>query len=105
LGFKIGLGGNLTYERAQALRRLAQALPLTDIVLETDAPDMPMAKQDGARQDGARLDRAEKDEPNRPDNLPRVLAVLAQLRPESLAEIAMQTVTNTIDVLRLKSLL
>jgi TatD DNase family protein len=100
LGFKIGLGGNLTYERAQALRRLAQALPLTDIVLETDAPDMPMSRQDGARQD-----RAEKDEPNRPDNLPRVLAVLAQLRPESLAEIAMQTVANTIDVLRLKSLL
>ena len=100
LGFKIGLGGNLTYQRAQALRRLAQALPLTDIVLETDAPDMPMSRQDGARQD-----RAEKDEPNRPDNLPRVLAVLAQLRSETLAEIAMQTVTNTIDVLRLKSLL
>ena len=88
LGFKIGLGGNLTYERAQAMRRLAQALPLTDIVLETDAPDMPMAGQ-------------EKDHPNRPDMLPRVLRVLAQLRPESLSEIAMQTAKNTLDVLRL----
>jgi TatD DNase family protein len=88
LGFKIGLGGNLTYDRAQALRRLAQTLPLSDIVLETDAPDMPMAGQD-------------KGEPNRPDKLPRVLAVLAQLRSESLAEIAIQTVANTVDVLRL----
>ena len=79
---------------------MAQALPLTDIVLETDAPDMPMSRQDGARQD-----RVEKDEPNRPDNLPRVLAVLEQLRSESLAEIAIQTVTNTVDVLRLKLLL
>ena len=89
LGFKIGLGGCLTYERAQAMRRLAQALPLTGIVLETDAPDMPMAGQG-------------KGQPNRPDMLPRVLAVLAELRRESLSEIAMQTVANTLDVLRLK---
>ena len=89
LGFKIGLGGSLTYERAQAMRRLAQALPLTGIVLETDAPDMPMAGPG-------------KGQPTRPDMLPRVLAVLAELRRESLSEIAMQTVANTLDVLRLK---
>ena len=69
LGFKIGLGGNLTYDRAQATRRLAKALPLTDIVLETDATDMPMAVQS-------------QDQVNQPDLLPRVLAVLAELRPE-----------------------
>ena len=88
LGFKIGLGGNLTYERAAAMRRLAQALPLSDIVLETDAPDMPMAGQD-------------KSQPNRPDELPRVLAVLTQLRLEAMSEIAMQTAVNTATVLRL----
>ena len=88
LGFKIGIGGNLTYDRAQALRRLAQALPLTDIVLETDAPDMPMAQQ-------------QKGQPNRPDLLPRVLSVLAHLRHESSSEIALQTATNTLQVLRL----
>ena len=88
LGFKIGIGGNLTYERAQAMRRLAQALPLTDMVLETDAPDMPMAGQ-------------ERGQPNRPDMLPRVLLVLAELRSESLSEIAMQTVKNTLDALRI----
>jgi len=89
LGFKIGFGGTLTYDRAQAMRRLAQSLPLTDIVLETDAPDMPMAGQ-------------EKGEPNRPDMLPKVLAVLAGLRMEPLSEIAFQTVANTLNVLRLK---
>ncbi len=88
LGFKIGIGGNLTYERAQAMRRLAQALPLTDMVLETDAPYMPMAGQ-------------ERGQPNRPDMLPRVLLVLAELRSESLSEIAMQTVKNTLDALRI----
>jgi len=88
LGFKIGFGGTLTYDRAQAMRRLVKALPLTDIVLETDAPDMPMAGQ-------------EQDQPNRPDMLPRVLAVLAQLRLEPISEIASQTIANTLDVLRL----
>ena len=89
LGFKIGFGGTLTYDRAKAMRRLAQALPLTDIVLETDAPDMPMAGE-------------EQGQPNRPDMLPRVLAVLAELRMEPLSEIALQTVANTLNVLRLK---
>jgi Tat protein secretion system quality control protein TatD with DNase activity len=66
------------------------ALPLTDIVLETDAPDMPMAEQP-------------KGQPNQPDKLPRVLEVLGVLRPESIAQIAMQTMTNTLEVLRLNS--
>lgn len=39
-GFKLGFGGAFTYSRALNLRRLAVALPLEAIVLETDAPDM-----------------------------------------------------------------
>ncbi|MEY2954281.1 MAG: hypothetical protein RLZZ401_2368, partial [Pseudomonadota bacterium] len=39
--FALGFGGALTYERALQLRRLATALPLSALVLETDAPDMP----------------------------------------------------------------
>ncbi|MBT7331631.1 MAG: hypothetical protein HN804_11370, partial [Oceanospirillaceae bacterium] len=80
--------GTLTYERAQAMQRLAIALPLADIVLETDAPDMPMAGSD-------------RSLPNRPDYLPRVLQQLATLRPESVEQIAKQTYTNTQQVLRL----
>jgi len=41
LGFKLGFGGALTYDRALQLRRLAATLPLDVIVMETDAPDMP----------------------------------------------------------------
>jgi TatD DNase family protein len=58
LGFKLGFGGALTFERALQLRRLAQTLPLDAIVLETDAPDIPphwlyataQARQSGATQ-------------------------------------------------------
>jgi Tat protein secretion system quality control protein TatD with DNase activity len=38
LGFKLGFGGALTYERATRLRALATALPAHAIVMETDAP-------------------------------------------------------------------
>jgi TatD DNase family protein len=41
LGFKLGFGGALTFERAHQLRHLAQTLPLDALVLETDAPDIP----------------------------------------------------------------
>jgi TatD DNase family protein len=43
LGFKLGLGGAMTYTRALQIRRLATELPLTALVLETDAPDMSRA--------------------------------------------------------------
>ena len=36
----LGFGGNLTFERARQIRRLAEQLPLDAIVLETDAPDI-----------------------------------------------------------------
>lgn len=77
LGFKLGFGGALTYERAQNLRRLATELPLEAIVLETDAPDMPphwlyqTAEQRAAGQAQGR---------NEPGELPRIAQVLAGLR-------------------------
>lgn len=40
LGYKLGIGGAVTYPRAQKLRRLLTQLPHDSWVLETDAPDM-----------------------------------------------------------------
>ncbi|HEY0824670.1 MAG TPA: TatD family hydrolase, partial [Ramlibacter sp.] len=41
LGFRLGFGGTVTYERSLQIRKLARELPLSALVLETDAPDMP----------------------------------------------------------------
>ncbi|WP_170960494.1 TatD family hydrolase [Vibrio kanaloae] len=41
LGFYIGVGGTITYPRAQKTRTTIAKLPLEYLVLETDAPDMP----------------------------------------------------------------
>ena len=92
LGFKLGFGGALTYERALQLRRLAASLPLDALVLETDAPDIPphwlyaTAEQRAAGQAQGR---------NSPAELPRIAAVLAQLRAMPLAELAAAIQANS----------
>ena len=96
LGFKLGFGGALTYERALQLRRLATELPLSAIVLETDAPDIPphwlyvTAEQRAAGQPQGR---------NEPAELPRIAQVLADLRGISLEALAQATRANAREAL------
>lgn len=54
-GFLLGLGGPVTYERAQRLHRLVRDMPLDRLLLETDAPDQPDADIRGQRNEPARL--------------------------------------------------
>jgi TatD DNase family protein len=91
LGFKLGFGGALTYERALQLRRLATELPLEAIVLETDAPDMPphwLYTTAAQRAQGQPQGR------NDPTQLPAIAQVLADLRGISLNELAQATTDN-----------
>ena len=91
LGFKLGFGGAMTYDRALQLRRLATALPLEAIVLETDAPDIPphwLYRTHAERDAGARQGR------NEPAELPRIAQVLADLRGISLADVREATMRN-----------
>ncbi len=55
LGFLVGLGGPVTYERANRLRTLAATLPIECLLLETDAPDQPDSGHRGQRNEPARL--------------------------------------------------
>ena len=41
LGFALGIGGTLTYPKNDQLREVVKAVPLTSIILETDAPFLP----------------------------------------------------------------
>lgn len=87
LGFKLGFGGAFTHQRARKLKRLATELPLEWLVLETDAPDMPLEGHQGQR--------------NEPACVATVAQKLAQLRGLSLAQVAQQTCTNARTILNL----
>lgn len=85
LGFRLGLGGAMTFTRALQIRRHAATLPLSSLVLETDAPDLSPEWIHPAR--------------NSPENLPEIGAVLAELRGVTAEEIAAATSDNACDAL------
>jgi len=96
LGFKLGFGGALTYERALQLRRLATELPIEALVLETDAPDMPphwIYRTAADRAAGQPQGR------NAPAELPRIAQMLADLRGMPLEALAQQTSANALAAL------
>ena len=103
LGFCLGFGGTLTYDRSLQIRRLATGLPLSALVLETDAPDMPphwLYRTAEARAQGQPQGR------NEPGELPAIGAVLAGLRGLPAQELAQVTAANACRVLpRLQALL
>ncbi|WP_101927107.1 MULTISPECIES: TatD family hydrolase [Luteimonas] len=80
LGFLVGIGGPVTYARAQRLRRTVTALPDDQLLLETDAPDQP--------------DDAIRGQRNEPARLRRILEVVAELRGVSTGSLAATTSRN-----------
>ncbi|WP_439294430.1 TatD family hydrolase [Lonepinella sp. BR2882] len=69
LGYKIGVGGTITYQRANKTRQTIAKLPLDSLLLETDSPDMPVYGFQG--------------QPNRPERVEQVFEHLCSLRKES----------------------
>ncbi len=84
IGFKLGVGGVVTYERSHKTREAVRQMPVEALVLESDAPDMPMANHRGER--------------NSPQWLPDVLATLAELRGESPDWLAEQLWRNACEL-------
>lgn len=86
LGFHLGIGGPVTYERAQRLRRIVAHMPIEHLLLETDAPDQPGADHRGQR--------------NEPAHIREVLRVVAELRGESEESVAAATTANAARLFR-----
>jgi TatD DNase family protein len=96
LGFALGFGGASTFEPAKRLRALAAALPLSALVLETDAPDIPphwlyatAAERAAGKAQGL----------NTPAELPRIGEVVAGLRGMAPDALAAATTANAFRVL------
>lgn len=95
LGFALGFGGAMTFERARQIRRLAAEVPETAPVLETDAPDIPPEWLYRPRNPVTEP----RPEPNSPEQLPRIAQTLAALRGWSIERTAAQTTANALRVL------
>lgn len=87
LGFLVSLGGPVTYERANRLRKLVAGLPIEMLMLETDSPDQPDAGIRGQR--------------NEPARITAILDVVAQLRGEAVDAVASATSLNAERLFRL----
>jgi TatD DNase family protein len=73
-GFMLGIGGPVTYARAQRLRSIVAGMPIEFLLLETDSPDQPDSGWRGQR--------------NEPARLPRILDEVAALRGQAADEVA-----------------
>lgn len=80
IGFHLGIGGPVTYPRAQRLRRIVAQMPIEFLLLESDAPDQP--------------DAAHRGERNEPARVADILQCVAALRGEPEAHVAAATSAN-----------
>jgi len=81
LGFKLGIGATVGFERAKKLRSIVATVPETGLLIESDAPDQPGANHRGER--------------NEPAFIIEQLATIALLRDVSENELAQTLLRNT----------
>jgi len=81
LGFKLGVGGVITYPRAKKTRQVIATIGLEHLVLETDAPDMPICGQQG--------------QINTPSNLVYIATTLAELIEQPIEVVIQKTSENS----------
>ncbi|WP_094752236.1 TatD family hydrolase [Psychromonas sp. CD1] len=84
LGFKLGIGGVITHPNAIKVRASIAHLPLTSLLLETDAPDMHLHQQ------------SQKN--NTPLNVIPIFECLNNLRNEEKSCISTQLYKNTLAI-------
>jgi TatD DNase family protein len=80
MGFLLGVGGTITYERASKTRQTINDVKLEHLLLETDSPDMPLQGYQGQR--------------NSPVRVVEIARHLAALKSISIEQVSQQTDEN-----------
>ena len=88
LGFKLGIGATVGFERAKKLRSVVASVPDSALLIESDAPDQPGANHRGER--------------NEPAFIIEQLTTIASLRDLSEKELAQALLRNTHDLFDFK---
>ncbi|TAM57888.1 MAG: TatD family deoxyribonuclease [Rhodanobacter sp.] len=87
MGFHLGIGGPVTYDRAQRLRRIVAQMPIEFLLLESDAPDQPDAGH-----------RGQRNEPSRVVDVLRCVAALRDLPETVLASATTDNARRLFDL-------
>jgi TatD DNase family protein len=85
-GFVLGIGGTLTYPKNRELREIFQSIPLEKIILETDAPFLPIQSMRGKQ--------------NHPKYILDIAQFLAELRNEPFEKIAQLTTQTAMHLFK-----
>lgn len=84
----LGIGGTVTYPKNNDLREIVRTMPLSNLVLETDAPFLPPQSLRGTQ--------------NHPKNILLIAQYIAELRGVEIKEIAQQSTKNAVRLFGLK---
>lgn len=88
LGFYISFSGIVTFKNAKDLQEVAKKVPIDKLLIETDAPYLTPVPYRG--------------KPNQPAYVRHVAEFLAELRGESLLDLAERTTQNFCDLFKVK---
>lgn len=80
LGYMIGVGGVVTYKNGRVLKEVVKEIPLSYILLETDAPYLTPEPYRGTRNDSS--------------NIGEIAKVIAELKGTSILEVSRDTNSN-----------
>ncbi|MBE0369463.1 TatD family hydrolase [Pseudoalteromonas aurantia] len=86
-GFKLGVGGTISYERANKTKAVFATVALQHLLLETDSPSMPLFGHQG--------------QINLPERVVDVFKYLCQLRHETPSDIAQQLYDSSCTLFRI----
>ena len=91
LGFKLGIGGVLTFKNSEKLKNVVKNIPLENLMLETDSPYLTPEPFRGKK--------------NEPYNIYYVAKEIARLKEISLEEVLKETTVVAIRQFDLKDIL
>ncbi|NOQ88713.1 MAG: YchF/TatD family DNA exonuclease [Gammaproteobacteria bacterium] len=80
LNFYISISGSVTYDNAKKTKKVASSIPLTSLLIETDAPDQPDQKNSAKR--------------NEPAYMINTVKAISELREDTENMVAEQTTIN-----------
>lgn len=86
-GFALGIGGTITYPKNELLREVVKTASLEQIVLETDAPFLPIQKMRGKK--------------NYPEYIFDIAQYVAELKNCSFEQVAAQTTANVAKIFQI----